>query len=54
MESQEKIRLPVYTDINKDIFVQEIYPQVRRIIDALSFLWRNMCSQSLYTWHLAV
>lgn len=49
MECQEKIHVPVFTDINKDIFLQDIYPQVRRIFAALNFLWRNMCSQSPYS-----
>lgn len=43
MECQEKIHVPVFTDINKDIFLQDIYPQVRRIPAALDFFWRNMC-----------
>lgn len=44
MESQEKIHVATFTGINKDIFLQEIYPQVRRNSSTLCFLWGNMCS----------
>lgn len=50
MESQEKIHVPIFTGINKDIFLQEIYPQVRRNFSMLRFLWMSMCPQSPYLW----
>lgn len=43
MECQEKIHVPVFTDINKDIFLQDIYPQVRRIPAALDFFFEGTC-----------
>lgn len=41
MESQEKINVPIFTGVNKDVFLQEIYPQVNEIFPRLRFLWRN-------------
>lgn len=44
MESQEKIHVPIVTDIDKDIFLQEIYPQVRRIFAEWLFFKKETCS----------
>lgn len=62
MECQEKIHVPVFTDINKDIFLQDIYPQVRRIPAALDFFlkehvspYRSACSFSCFIlWGICV
>lgn len=37
MESQEKIHVPIFLGVNKDVFLQEIYPQVRRNFSAFTF-----------------
>lgn len=37
METQEKMHVPIYTGVNKDIFLQEIYPQVKRSISRYFF-----------------
>lgn len=37
MESQEKINVPIFTGVNKDVFLQEIYPRVRQNFSAFTF-----------------